>query len=61
MSKGPFVIALCGTPHRLTSGEMPQIAWQWYEYLSNIERAHTKLEIVKLSLLAGAVVIKSEP
>lgn len=55
----PFVVALCGTPHRLLSGEMPEDIWAWYGYLANLDREHLKLELFKLYEMARAVVIRS--
>lgn len=55
--KVPFVIALCGTPHRLISGEMPEDVWEWYEYLQDIDREYMKLEITKLYQLVSVAVI----
>ena len=34
--KIPFMIALCGAPHKLLSGEMPKDVYKWYDYLVNI-------------------------
>ncbi|MBQ2802562.1 MAG: hypothetical protein IJF07_01535 [Lachnospiraceae bacterium] len=31
-----FIISLCGTPHRLINGEMPEDVYQWYDYLETI-------------------------
>lgn len=31
-----FVISLCGAPHRLLSGKMPQDVFVWYHYLEEI-------------------------
>lgn len=32
----PFIMVLCGVPHRLISGEMPEDVYAWYEYLQEI-------------------------
>lgn len=55
----PFFITLCGVPHRLISGEMPEDVWEWYEYLRNIDREHIRYEIVKLYSIGRVVVIYS--
>lgn len=54
----PFLVALCGSPHRLISGETPEDVWEWYRYLSQIDPERTKTEIVKVYTLAGVVVIR---
>lgn len=32
----PFVISLCGTPHRLINGEEPADVYSWYAYLEEL-------------------------
>ena len=55
----PFIVALCGTPHRLLSGEMPEDIWAWYGYLASLDRDRLKLELFKLCQMASLVVIRS--
>ena len=33
MATKPFIISLCGIPHALISGEMPETLNEWHEYL----------------------------
>lgn len=56
----PFIIALCGTPHRLISGEMPKDVWSWYDSLLNIAPECMDLKIVKLYHLASVALITSD-
>lgn len=56
----PFIIALCGTPHRLISGEMPKDVWSWYDSLLNIAPERMDLKIVKLYHLASVALITSD-
>lgn len=36
----PFVISLCGTPHRLINGEEPEDVYAWYAYLEELGGEH---------------------
>ena len=36
--KKPFIITLCGVPHKLISGEEMENVEDWYEYLINISK-----------------------
>ena len=49
--KKDFVLGLCGTPHRLISGEMPKDVGEWYQYLMEIDRKNCVL--VKPKLIPG--------
>lgn len=44
----PFMISLCGVPHKLINGKMPKDHNEWYKYLQNI--APDKIRFTKLSL-----------
>lgn len=55
----PFFVALCGVPHRLISGEMPEDVWEWYEYLHHIDAERIGYEILKLYGMARVAVIYS--
>ena len=55
----PFIVALCGTPHRLISGEQPEDVWEWYHYLEQIDPAHTQMKAVKLYGDIGVMIIRS--
>ena len=41
--KIPFMIVLCGTPHKLISGGIHKDVFEWYEYLVNISKEDIKL------------------
>lgn len=44
----PFLVALCGVPHELICGGMPEDVFDWYDYLEGIDEAHTRLYYTKL-------------
>ena len=44
----PFMISLCGVPHKLISGEMPNNLNEWYNYLVNIGSEEVKLRHISL-------------
>lgn len=46
----PFIIALCGVPHKLISGEEFEEVIDWYKYLINIsENNEIKLRVINIS------------
>lgn len=49
--KKDFVISLCGAPHALMNGEMPEDVYAWYRYLEEIDRENCML--VKPKLIPG--------
>lgn len=55
----PFIISLCGVPHKLISGEMPEDEKEWYEYLLSISKEEMKLRYVSLDPLTITPVLKS--
>ena len=55
----PFIISLCGVPHKLISGEMPKDEKEWYEYLLNISKEEMKLRYVSFDPLTITPVLKS--
>lgn len=48
LQKVPFIIVLCGVPHKQIFGGMPEDVYQWYHYLADIDTEHTKLFIQEL-------------
>lgn len=34
----PFIMVLCGVPHKLISGKQPKDIREWYDYLINIDK-----------------------
>lgn len=49
--KKDFVIGLCGTPHRLISGDVFEDVFEWYDYLEKIDKDHCVL--VQPNLIPG--------
>ena len=45
----PFMMSLCGTPHKLISGKTPKNIDEWYEYLVNIASKEIKLRYINLN------------
>ena len=58
LQKVPFLIVLCGVPHKLISGKMPADVYQWYNYLADIDAEHTKLFVQKLYPRINTAIIK---
>ena len=55
----PFIMSLCGVPHRLISGKMPKDVYEWYEYLLNIAPENLKLRYIRLDPLLETPILKS--
>lgn len=55
----PFLIALCGTPHKLISGEMPKDIYKWYDYLVNISSDKIRQRYIELDVLSRTPILKS--
>lgn len=55
----PFMMSLCGVPHRLISGQTPNSVEEWYDYLVNIASEEIKLRYVKLNPLLSTPVLRS--
>lgn len=49
--KKPYFISLCGVPHRLINGEMPEDVFAWYDYLQEIGSPNCVL--VNLEIVPG--------
>lgn len=47
-AKKDFVISLCGTPHLLMNGEMPEDIYAWHQYLCSIAPKNCSLRKPKL-------------
>lgn len=56
----PFIISLCGVPHRLISGEMPENYNQWYDYLRSIDKGKTRLLTVNLDPFSITPILRSK-
>jgi len=57
--KIPFLISLCGTPHKLISGQMPKNYEDWYNHLINISPSEIKLRYVKLDPFSQTPILKN--
>lgn len=55
----PFMMSLCGVPHRLISGKMPKDVYDWYDYLINISPGELKLRYIKLDPYLQTPLLKS--
>ena len=55
----PFIISLCGVPHKLISGEMPKKFDDWYDYLWKISKDKTQLITIKLDPFSITPIIRS--
>lgn len=55
----PFIISLCGVPHKLISGETPRKLDDWYNYLWGIAKDKTQLITVSLDPFSKTSVIRS--
>jgi len=57
--KVPFIISLCGVPHKLISGRMPTSAEEWYNYLVNIDKSRIKFRNLSICPLTTTPILKS--
>jgi len=55
----PFIISLCGVPHKLLSGETPKSYEDWYDHLWKIARDKTKLLYLSLDPFSKTPIIRS--
>ena len=55
----PFIMTLCGIPHKLISGEQIKDVYEWYDYLVNIEKEKIKLRYVQLNPILRTPVLRS--
>lgn len=55
----PFMMALCGVPHRLISGQTPKSVEEWYDYLLDIASTEIKLRYVKLDPFLSTPMLRS--
>lgn len=56
----PFIISLCGVPHKLINGATPKTANEWYNYLLSIAPDKLKLRYVALDPLFESPILKSK-
>lgn len=57
--KVPFIMSLCGTPHRMTSGHMPKDIKEWYENLLELSNGMTRLRYIEFDPLTITPVLRS--
>lgn len=55
----PFIISLCGVPHKLISGKMPASAEEWYDYLVSIDSSKIKFRNLDICPLTTTPILKS--
>lgn len=55
----PFIVSLCGVPHKLLSGEIPRCYEDWYDYLWKIARDKTRLVYLSLDPFSKTPIIRS--
>ena len=55
----PFIISLCGVPHKTISGFMPKNEKEWYQYLLKISAKDLELYYIKLDPLTITPILKS--
>lgn len=55
----PFMMSLCGVPHRLISGKTPKDVFEWYDYLVNIASDKIKLRYANLNPLSETPILRS--
>ena len=55
----PFMISLCGVPHKLISGGTPKDEKEWYNYLLGISKGEMKLIYMSLDPILVTPILKS--
>lgn len=55
----PFMMSLCGVPHRLISGKMPKDVNEWYDYLLSIAYQEIRLRYISLDPFLSTPILKS--
>lgn len=55
----PFLISLCGVPHKLIFGKKPRKAKDWYDYLINLSSEEITLEYVELDPIVSTPILRS--
>lgn len=54
----PFIMSLCGVPHKLISGQMPKSTEDWYKYLTNLDK-NIKIRYIRLDPFSVTVILKN--
>lgn len=55
----PFIMTLCGVPHKLISGKQHKDVYEWYDYLVNIAKEEMKLRYVQLNPILRTPILRS--
>ncbi len=55
----PFIMSLCGVPHKLISGATPKDEREWYNYLLGIASEKMKLNYLSLDPITVTPILKS--
>lgn len=55
----PFLMTLCGVPHKLISGKTLRSVNEWYDYLVNIANDKVKLRYITLNPILTTPILKS--
>jgi len=55
----PFMMSLCGVPHKLISGGTPKDEKEWYDYLLSISRGQMKLIYMSWDPITTTPILKS--
>ena len=56
----PFMMTLCGVPHKLISGETPKDVDSWYDYLINISSENIILRYVSINPFFKTPILRSK-
>ncbi len=55
----PFIISLCGVPHKLISGKMPASVEEWYDYLISIGKDKMRFRNLDICPITTTPILKS--
>lgn len=55
----PFMLVLCGVPHKLICGSNPKDVDEWYDYLINIASTEVKFRYIKLDPFLKTPILRS--
>lgn len=55
----PFMISLCGNPHKLLSGKMPKTVYDWYDHLLSISCGAVNLRYLKFDPFSKTALLRS--
>lgn len=55
----PFIMSLCGVPHRLIAGYTHKSVEEWYDYLINIASQEIRLRYVRLDPFLSTPILRS--